>query len=105
MDVSCSVCTKPVIQKKRGVTLYHPECKPLHDDLERLRKHLAQLADGTHPAKLSPRRLTELRFELFCLVSEIPRPRDARGRYVSSRLSTEYDRTVAERKRRTTSEG
>lgn len=100
MGVECEVCGRSVPQRRRGITLYHPGCKPLHDDLIRMRKHLAKIAAGTHPAQLSPRKLAELRFDLFCLVSELPRPRDEHGRYVSSQLSAEYDRTVAQRRAR-----
>jgi hypothetical protein len=103
MEVVCEVCGRDVPQKKRGITLYHPACKVLHDDLKRIRKHLDLIKAGTHPANLEPQSLVELRYELFCLVSEIPRPRIAKGRpgagqYLTSRLSPAYDDAVKAKK-------
>lgn len=105
MEITCSVCGRPVKQPKRGYRLYHPECRSLHDDLERLRKHLARIEDGTHPAALSPKVLAELRFELFTFASAIPRQRDKLGRYVASGVSSEYERERDGRRERKAATG
>lgn len=100
MEVICTVCDRPCPQPKRGYRLYHDECKALHDDLERLKKHLAQIAGGTHKVQLSPKQVAQLRYDLFCLTSELPRLRDSRGRFVSAGVSDSYDRETAARKAR-----
>lgn len=99
-SIVCSVCGREVEQPPRGYRLRHAACVQLHEDLERLRKHVAQLAEGTHPAQLQPEQLATLRFELFCLASDMPRPRDAQGRFVSSGLSPSYDDLVQNRRDR-----
>jgi hypothetical protein len=100
VEAICTVCDRPVPQPRGGYRLYHPECKALHDDMERLKKHLSQLRQGVHQVKLSPKQTAQLRYELFCLVSELPRLRDSRGRFASSGASTEYDREVSDRRQR-----
>lgn len=80
----CPMCAAGVPQPARGYRLYCLTCKPLNDDIERIRKHVAAIKAGTHPACLSLQAIVELRYELFCLVSELPRPRDKAGRYIRS---------------------
>lgn len=103
--VQCEVCSRPVAQPKRGYRNVHAECRALHDDLNRLQRHLDQLTEGTHPAALSRTAMSELWFRLFTMASEVPRVRDSRGRYVSSRISDEYLRERDARRRRKAESG
>ena len=105
MDIACDVCGRAVEQPTRGYRLYHTECKALHDDVERIKKHLDRLEAGTHEVKLTTKRAAQLRFDLFCMVSQVPRPRDARGRYVASGVSEEYIRERDARRARKAATG
>jgi hypothetical protein len=99
----CPICFQPVAQPRRGYRLMHKDCKDLSDVLGRLRSHVERLADGTHSIQLPARGQLVLRFELFCLTSMVPRPRDPRtGRYFSSKLSGEYDQDAKKRRARRT---
>lgn len=97
---TCEVCGRLVPQPKRGYRLLHDECRSLHEDLQRMAKHLEQLAAGTHPANPTPERLQHLWFDLFAAAAAIPRQRDRLGRYVSTGISSEYEAERDARRRR-----
>lgn len=77
---TCSICLRPVVQRgERGrFRTVHAACKPLHDALVRVEKALALPLVGTMP----PAAQVELRYRVLCLSTEIPRPRDASGRFM-----------------------
>lgn len=80
--VTCDVCGRSVEQPRTSRRLRHPACKELRDDLERVRRHLEQIAEGTHPTGILPRQVADLRYDLICLLADLPRVRDRRGRWL-----------------------
>lgn len=94
MDIACKVCGAQVPQPKRGYRLYCTSCKDLNDDIERIRRHISRLDAGDHEVTLTEPRMALLRYELFCLVAQLPRTRDRKGRYESSGVSPRYDARV-----------
>lgn len=74
---ACSVCGHTVESGLRGpMREVHKECEPLRDTLTRLKAQLASLPPMT------ARQLLNVRYELLCMSTEVPRPRDANGRFI-----------------------
>lgn len=74
---TCTICGRRIDPPKRGpIAETHPACFPLMDALQRLERQLQRLPD------LTPTKLLELRYRLLCASTEVPRPRDERGRFI-----------------------